>query len=134
MVGTIVHVHVLDQTTTKTVFGEHAFHHLDEEGMHTGLDVFVERFLHQNLGVGVTLSAGITGECEVFAVCHLFAGKNHLVGINDDNIVAAFNVGRIAGLVLATQNFGNFRAKATEMLVGGIDEEPLFFHALSVGG
>ncbi len=133
MVGTIEHVHILNQTATKTVFGKHAFHNLDEEGVHTGLDVFVERFLHEDLSIGVTLTAGIAGVRKIFAVCPFFASENHFVGIDNDYVVAALHVGRIRRLILAAEDFSDLRAKTTKMLVGGVDEKPLLFNALSVG-
>ena len=39
----------------------------------------------------------------------------------------------VAGLVFAAEDFGNFRAQATEHLIGGVDEDPLFLDALGVG-
>ena len=42
MVGTVVYVHVLDDAASETVLGEHALHHMDEQGVHTGLEVLVE--------------------------------------------------------------------------------------------
>lgn len=133
MVGTIVHVHVLDQHTAHAVLGKHTLHDLDEEGVHAGLDVLVEGFLHEYLGSSHTLAAGIAGERKVFTVGHLLAGENHLVGIDNDYIVATLHVGRIAGLVLAAKNLGNLGAKMAKNLIGGIDHHPFAFHALSVG-
>ena len=93
MRGTIVDVHVFDDATAETVFGEHAFNHLDEEGVIAGLDVLVERLLHEDLGSRHTLSAGIAGVAEILAVGHFLAGQTHFVGIDDDYIVAALYVG-----------------------------------------
>ena len=133
MLRTVVHVHVLDEAPAKTVLGEHAFHHTDEEGMHAGLDVLVEALFHENLGGELTLTAGIAGEVEVDAISHLLAGKAYFVGIDDDNVVAAFHERRIAGFVFAAENFGNLGAKTTENLVGGIDYDPVMLHGLSIG-
>jgi hypothetical protein len=38
-------------------------------------------------------------------VGHLLAGQSNFVGVDDDNVIAAFNVGRVAGLVFAHQDF-----------------------------
>ncbi len=132
MLRTVVHVHVLDEAPAKTVLGEHAFHHTDEEGMHAGLDVLVEALFHENLGGELTLTAGIAGVVEVDAVGHLFAGKAHLVGVDDDNVVAAFHVGRISRLVLAAEQNGDFRAQTAKGLVGCVDHHPLVFYALRI--
>lgn len=133
MVRTVVDVHVFDQATTNTVFGQHAFHHAYEEGMNAGLDVFVERFLHQDLGGELTLAAGVAGVVEVDAVGHFFASQTHFVGVDDDDVVATFYVGRIGGFVFAAQQFGNFCAKTAKNLVGCIDNDPFVLNLLSIG-
>ncbi len=90
-------------------------------------------FFHQHFGGKLTLTAGIAGEVEVDAIGHLLAGKAYFVGIDDDNVVAAFHERRIAGFVFAAENFGNLGAKTTENLVGGIDYDPVMLHGLSIG-
>ena len=93
MVRSVVHVHVLDDATSETVLGEHAFYHLYKEGMIAGLDVLVEGLLHHDLGGRYTLSAGIAGVREVLAVGPLVAGELHFVGVDDDYVVTALDVG-----------------------------------------
>lgn len=134
MVGTIVHVEVLDELTTEAVLGKHTLDYMEVEGMHTRLEVLVERLLHQSLGSILTLTAGVTGVVIINTISHLFAGEDNLVGVDDDNVVAACYVRRVAGLVLSAENFRNFRAKAAEYLVGSIDDHPLLLYALGVGG
>ena len=134
MRGTVVDVHVLDDATAETVLGEHTFYHLDEEGVIAGLDVLVERLLHEDLGGRHTLSAGIAGVAEIFTVGHLLAGKAHFVGIDDDYIVAALYVGRVAGLVLTAQNQSDGSAETSEYLIGSINDDPLVVNAFGVGG
>ena len=134
MVGPVVHVQVLDELAPKTVFGEHALHHADVEGVHACLEVLVVRFLHQDGGCELTLAAGITCEVQVDAVIPFVAGENHLLGIDDDDIVSALHEGGVAGLVLSTQNFRNLRAKTAEHLVGCVNHNPLFLDAFGVRG
>lgn len=134
VIGSVVHVHVLNDATAETVFGKHTFHHMDEEGVHTGLEVLVERLFHEYLRGSNALTAGIAGVAEIFVIGHLFAGKHDFVSIDDDNIVAALDEGRVARLVLATEDLCDFRAKTAEMLTGGVDENPLTVYALGVGG
>lgn len=131
--GTVVNVHVVDDLATQTVFGKHTFHHTVEQGVFAGFEVFVEALFHEHFGGQFFLAAGITGEGVIDVVGHLFAGENNFVGINDDNVVATFNVGRVAGLVLAHENFGNFGAKATEVKAGSVDHIPFVVDALGIG-
>lgn len=107
MLGAVVDVHVLDDGTAETVLGKHAFHHFDEEGVIAGLEVLVHRLLLEINGSEDALATGIAGEAEVLAVGPFLAGELHLVGIDDDYIVAAIYVGRVAGLVLAAKNLGD---------------------------
>ncbi len=127
MLCTVVNVHVADNAATETVFGEHTFHNLDEQGVVAGFEVLVLSLLHKNL-------AGVACVREVNTVCHLLAGENNFVGVDDDYIVAAIHVGRIAGLVLAAENLGDFSAKASKNLVGGVDNDPLAFNVFSADG
>ena len=134
MLGAVEYVQVLDELAAQTVLGEHAFHDAQVQGVHTGLEVLVVRFLHQYLGGELALTAGIAGVGQVFVVSPLFAGQFHLVGVDDDDVVATFHVGRELGFVFATQDFGNLRAKTTEHLVGGIDNHPLALNLRRVEG
>ena len=93
MVGTVVDVHIVDDGASKTVFGEHTFHNLDEEGVVAGLDVLVERLLHEHFGSGDALAAGIAGVAQIFAIGPLLAGETHLVGVDNDYIVATLYEG-----------------------------------------
>jgi len=62
VVRTVVHVHVLDEATADTVLGEHTFHNVHEQGVHTlFLIVLFERFLHEHFGSSLALTAGIAG-------------------------------------------------------------------------
>ena len=78
------------------------------------------------------MTTGVTCVTEVNTVSHLFAGENHFVGVDDDNIVTTFYEGRICGFVLAAKNFRNFSAKTTKNLVSCIDNYPFLFNALGV--
>lgn len=134
MVGAVVDVHILDELTAEAVFGEHTLEHAEVEGMHTRLEVFVERLLHQHLGGLLTLAAGVTGVVKVDFVGHLVAGHDDFVGVDDDHVVAALHVGGVAGLVFAAEDFGHLRAESAEHLVGSIDNDPFLLNALGIGG
>ena len=111
MLGAVEYVQVLDELAAQTVLGEHAFHYAHVQGVHTGLEVLVVRFLHKYLRCKLTLTTGIAGKVEVNTVSHLFTGKNYLLGVDNDDIVATLHIGRIAGFVFAAKNFSNFRAE-----------------------
>ena len=132
MARTIVDVDVLDETASESVFGEHAFHNTKEEGMHAGFEVLVVRFFHKHFGSELALTAGIAGVVEIDFVSQLFACEDNFISINDDYIVAALNKGAVAGFVFAAENFCDFRAEATEMLVCGVDENPFALNLLCV--
>lgn len=134
MVGTVVDVEVLDELTSETVFGKHALHDAEVEGVHTRFEVLVEGFLHQYLGSFHTLSAGIAGVAEVDFVGHLVAGHDDFVGIDDDHIVAAGHIGGVAGLVFAAEDLSHLRAESTEYLIGSVDDDPFLLDALGIGG
>ena len=61
VVGTIVDVHVFDDCTAETVFGEHTLDNAEVEGVLAGFDVLVQRLLHHDFGSSRALSAGIAG-------------------------------------------------------------------------
>lgn len=133
MLRSVVDMDVGKQGTTHAILGQHAFEYAQEQGVFAGLDVLVVRLFHQDLGCSLTLTAGIAGVVEIDAVCHLLAGQDNLVGVDDDYIVAALYVGRVAGLVFAAQNLGNLGAEATKYLIGGVNHYPLALDALGVG-
>lgn len=134
VVWTIVHVHVLNDASAKTVLGEHTFHYMNEQGVHAGLEVFVEGFLHQYLWGSNALTAGIACVAEVLVIGPFFACEDNFVGIDDDDIVSTFYKRRVAGLVFATENLGHFRAKSAEVLSCSVDKHPFFLYALCIGG
>lgn len=133
MLGAVVNMNIAEEFAAETVFREHAFEHTQEQGVLAGLDVLVAGFFHQTGGSGLALSAGVTGVAEVDAVGPLIAGELYLVSIDNDYIVATFYVGRVRSLVLAAEEFGNFRAQTTEHLIGGVNDHPLAVYALRVG-
>lgn len=130
MVGTIVHVHVLDKATAKTVLGEHAFHNANKEGVNSSFDVLVEAFLDEDFGCEFALTAGISGVVQINLVSKFFTGDDDFVCVDDDNVVAAVHEGAITGFVFSAQNFGNFCAEATKNLVCSVDNYPFFFLSL----
>ena len=93
MLASVEDMEVGELGRAELCLGEHAFYHLYKEGMIAGLDVLVEGLLHHDLGGRYTLSAGIAGVREVLAVGPLVAGELHFVGVDDDYVVTALDVG-----------------------------------------
>lgn len=63
----------------------------------------------------------------------LVASEADLVGIDDDDIIAAVYMRREVGLVLATDNLRNLRSEAAEDLIRSVDEQPLLINGGLVG-
>jgi hypothetical protein len=77
------------------------------------------------LGNLFLLPAGVAGEIDVDLVVQFVAGEDHLVGVDDDDEVAAVDVGGVVGFVLAPENGGNFGTHATYGLISTVDDVPV---------
>ena len=60
----------------------------------------------------------------------LVCGHHHLVGVDDDHVVAAVEVGREARFVFAAKNLCDLRAETAQNLVRGIDDHPFLLYRL----
>ncbi len=60
-------------------------------------------------------------------VGHLAPGELHLLGIDDDHVIAAIDVRGEAGLVLAAQDIGDDRGDTTDDETVGVDNVPVLF-------
>ena len=60
----------------------------------------------------------------ILLLLFLATSNDDLVSVNDDNVVTRINVGRVFGLVLATQAQRDFASKAAEHLTGCINHIP----------
>ena len=122
-----INVEVAEELSAKTVLGKHTLHDTTEEFVCTvGLS-------EDRSGRVLALTAGVAGVGVVSAIRHLLTGQDELVGVDDDDVVTAVNVGSKVGLVLTTEQFGDLRSKATEHLVGGVNDDPLFLCGFLVG-
>ena len=120
MSGAVVNIKIIELGSSEFSFGEHAFHHLDEEGVLTAFHSLAKALLHKVGRCEHSLTAGIAGIAEIFTFLHLAVAHLHLVGIDDDYVVAAIHVGGEIGFILATKYFCYLRAKTAENLVGGV--------------
>ena len=124
MLGAGIHLQILHNGFAKARFGEHAFDSLLDEK---------RRFLRQVIGRrSETLTSRETGVSCVDLVGHLLARQPYLVGVHDDNVVAAIDVGCLARLVLAAEDLRNLRCKTSQYLVGRVDDNPLLVNRSGV--
>ena len=126
MLGTGIHMQVAVEGSTQTVFRKHA-----ADGVFKyALGVFGENLLRG----GLALAAGISGIALVDLVGHLLAGEDNLLGIDDDDIVAAIHMRGVARCGLAAQDVGHAGGQTTHGLVLGINEHPFLLDGVLVGG
>ena len=124
MLGTGIHLQILHNGFAKARFGEHAFDCLLDEK---------RRFLRQVIGRrSETLTSRETGVSCIDLVGHLLACELHFVRVDDDNIIAAIDVGGVARLVIAAEDLRNLRCKPTQSLVGRNDNNPLLVNRSGV--
>ena len=70
------------------------------------------------------------GDTVVLLLIQLLTGQNGLVGVDDDNEIAAVNVGSEIDLVLAAQDVGSDDSGTAQGLAGCIDDVPLALQGL----
>src|SRR6185437_5073641 len=61
----------------------------------------------------------------------LHAGEHNLFAIDDDNVVAHVDIGRVLHVVLAGKNIGGLRREPAQRLAAGVEHEPLALDVLS---
>jgi hypothetical protein len=63
----------------------------------------------------------------------LAAGEHHLLGVDDDDVVAVVDMGREGRLVLAAQAHGDDRRQAADDQALGVDEQPFLLDVGRLG-
>ena len=87
---------------------------------------------HQ-LAVGDLLqTACVAGMIAIDLLVQLLAGEDQLVGVDDDDVVAAVAVGGEGGLVLATKHGSNLRSQAAENHALSVDHIPVALDILGI--
>src|SRR3546814_198892 len=83
----------------------------------------------EHLAGGDALDAArIAGVPVIDLARQLVAGEAHLVRVDDDDVVTAIDVRGEARLVLAAQDIGDDRRRATDHQAIGIDDMPFLLH------
>ena len=94
-------------------------------------DALGEAALEDELRRALLDAARIAGVVVVDLLVALAAGEDHLVGVDDDDVVAAVDMGRVGRLVLAAQPHRHDRGEPADDEALRIDHHPLL---VDVGG
>ena len=120
MLSAGVDLETVDGVAAKGVLGEHALDgQLESEGGTLG---------HEGLVLDLFQTADPAGVTAVELLVQLAAGEDGLVGVDDDDEVAAVNVGGEIGLDLAAQDVGGDDSGAAQGLVRCVEDVPLALH------
>src|SRR5512133_2325590 len=112
-----VDLEFLDELAAKLVVRQHAAHRCLEHPV---------RMLAHLITQGNLLEAArVTGKVVIDLLVQLTPCHAHLVGIDDDHVVAAVHRRRVNGLVLALQHSSNLCRQASEGHAGRVDHVPL---------
>src|SRR5882757_980441 len=79
-------------------------------------------------------AAGVAGVPVEDAGCRLVAGQPHLLGVDDDDVVATIHMRRVGRLVLAAQPHRDQRGEPAEHQPVGVDQQPLLVDVGGFGG
>src|SRR6476646_3406429 len=116
MVGTGVDLQLADLGARELVLRKHPLDRLADHLGGTALELFAQRAASQ--------SARVAGVAVIHLLVELVSRHVDLLGIDDDDEVAAVDVRGVLGLALAAERVGDLRRKAPEGLPLGVDEVP----------
>jgi len=102
---------------------------LREHTLDCSPDQFSGPLCEDLLGRGEALSTRISGVAGIHAVGHLVSLEGDFLGVDDDDVVTAVDVGSEAGLVLATEDKSDAGSKAAKRKICSINDDPLFVHS-----
>ena len=117
MLGTLVAVQAGQSLSTDGVGRDHA---LDSVG-HSQIAVLS----HQLAVLDLLQAADELAVGDVELLLGLLAGQNSLVAVDDDNVIAAIDVGGVVDLLLATQQNSGLSSDVTQTLAGCVEQIPL---------
>ena len=120
----------VDLQTGQRVLGDDvAGHHAADGQLHGQLGLV----LHQQTVLGLVQATGITAVGAVELLLQLLAGQNGLLGVDDDDEIAAVSVRGVLGLMLAAQQSGSGGSGLTEGLASRVQNVPLADDVALVG-
>src|SRR5215207_5816004 len=124
VLGALVDAEVAEDLPEQGASRQHALDRLLD-------DALGEAALEYVLGGALLDAARIAAVVVIDLLLALAPGEDHLVGVDDDDVVAAIDVRGVARLVLAAQAHRDDRGEAADDEAGGVDDDPLL---VDVGG
>ena len=88
------------------------------------------RTARQGLVLGLLQAAGVTGVGTVVLLLQLLAGEDGVLGVDDDDVIAAVNVGGVVGAQLAAQQIGRESGGLAHGLAGCVKDVPFTVNLL----
>src|SRR5262245_54969441 len=108
MFCTSVNVEASKKLSSQSVFRQHATNCVFDEAL---------RMFRTDHSRGMlALSSGITGVLEDHTIRPFFSGHSHLLGVDNNHVVATIYMRRVAWLVFATNNFCNLTRHTAQNL------------------
>jgi hypothetical protein len=83
--------------------------------------------------IPVALATDVTGEKHVLVLLFLLTRENNLLGIDDDDVIAGIDRGRVRCFVPTANHVGGFNGETAKGNTGGINQIPLGLHSLLFG-
>ena len=124
MLGALVDAQIAEDLAEQRTARQHALDGLLDDALR-------EAAFQDELGRAFLDAAGIAGVVIIDLLVALAAGQDDLVGIHDHDVVAAVDMGRVIGLVLAAQAQRHDGGETADDEPGGVDHNPLLF---DIGG
>ena len=124
MLGALVDAQIAELDAAERAARQHALDGLFEHALGKAP-------LEDRLGRPLLDAAGIAGVAIIDLLLALAAGQHHLVGVDDDDVVAVVHVRGEGRLMLAAQAQGDDRGEAPDDEPLGVDQHPFLFN---VGG
>ena len=82
---------------------------------------------HQGLVLGLVQAAHPAGVTAVVLLLQLLAGQNSLVGVDDDDIITAVDIGSVGDFILAAQQISGGNSSLAQGLACCIQDIPFAF-------
>ena len=117
MLGTLVAVQTGQSLSTDGVGRDHA---LDSVG-HSQVAVLS----HQLAVLDLLQAANVLAVGDVELLLSLLAGQNCLVAVDDNDVIAAIDIGGVVDLLLAAQQNSGLSSDVTQALAGCVEQIPL---------
>ena len=124
VLGASVNKELLGHLVAEGALGQHSANRLAEREL---------ALVGHQLAIGDLLeSACVAGVIVVDLLIQLLAGKDELVGVDDDDVVAAVAVGGEGGLMLSAKHGRHLRSQTAENHTLSVDHVPLTLDVLGI--